>query len=150
MASDDGKEQAADFARRLHQALQQRGKRLSATAVEREFNLRYRGSPVTVHAVRKWLSGLSVPTQDKLQVLARWLDVNEDWLRWGEAPQVDAGHAATEPAPAYRLMDDGQKIWATSEEASVLQDWKLLESRNRRIVRSVMDVLLRDQRHKDL
>lgn len=149
MGSDAGKDQATDFAGRLHQALQQRGKRASATAVAREFNLRYRGPAVTVHAVRKWLSGLSLPTQDKLQVLARWLDVNEEWLRWGSAQQAPAGQADTEPHAPSRRMNDSQKIWTTSEEASVLQDWKLLEPGNRRIVRSIMDVLLRDQKHED-
>jgi hypothetical protein len=49
----------------------------------REFNLRYDGSPVTVHAARKWLLGAAIPTQGKLRALAQWLGVSAEWLRFG-------------------------------------------------------------------
>ena len=35
--------------------------------------------------------GLAVPKLDKLQVLARWLDVSEEWLRWGESGVGEPG-----------------------------------------------------------
>ena len=52
----------------------------SSTRVAREFNLRYPGDPISTQAVRKWLEGESLPSQDKLRALALWLDVPAQWL----------------------------------------------------------------------
>jgi transcriptional regulator with XRE-family HTH domain len=57
----------------------------SPTQLAREFNLRFSGQPVTVHAARKWLQGESIPTQEKLRALASWLEVPAEWLRFGNA-----------------------------------------------------------------
>lgn len=56
----------------------------SPTRLAREFNLRFTGKPVTVHAARKWLVGEAIPTQEKLRLLAGWLGVPADWLRFGD------------------------------------------------------------------
>ena len=56
----------------------------SPTKLAREFNTHYSGVPISSHAMRKWLFGESIPTQDKLRVLAQWLNVGPDWLRFGE------------------------------------------------------------------
>jgi len=73
------------FSTRLAQALEGAGIRPKQTDVWRMFNQRHPGSPVTIHAVRKWLTGESIPAQDKLQTLADWLSVNPNWLRFGES-----------------------------------------------------------------
>ncbi|KAF1043242.1 hypothetical protein [Xylophilus sp.] len=128
------------FAQRLRETLLRRGKSVSPTQLEREFNLRYPGKPVTSHAVRKWLLGQSLPMQDKLHVLARWLDVDEDWLRWGQAATAGA------PPPAQAALSLSN--WNGSspqEDASLLQDWRLLELRHRRVVRAVIETLLLHQ-----
>ena len=52
--------------------------------LEREFNQRYWGNPVSVQAVRRWINGEAIPAQDRLQVLAEWLNVDPHWLRFGE------------------------------------------------------------------
>ena len=52
--------------------------------LEKEFNTRYWGRSVTFQAVARWLKGLSIPEQDKLQVLAEWLKVEPHILRYGE------------------------------------------------------------------
>ena len=57
--------------------------KIGPTMLQREFNLRSK-TPVTVHAARKWLVGEAIPTQEKLRVLASWLQVSPDWLRYGE------------------------------------------------------------------
>ncbi|MEN9843560.1 MAG: hypothetical protein RLZZ612_1389 [Pseudomonadota bacterium] len=74
------------FAARLRQALEQAGISTSPTAVAHEFNLRYWGQGVTVHAVRNWLIGQSLPNQDKLVVLADWLRIDPQTLRFGDTP----------------------------------------------------------------
>lgn len=56
----------------------------SPTQLVREFNVRFSGNPITVHAAHKWLAGESIPTQEKLTVLAQWLGVTAEWLRFGE------------------------------------------------------------------
>lgn len=86
------------FKRRLAEALRQADlDRAGPSRVAREFNLRYQGPPVSAQAVRKWLSGHALPSQDKLRVLAAWLEVAPHWLRFGEAPAE-----ATRAAPAAR------------------------------------------------
>ena len=72
------------FSERLQQALRHAEYSPdSPTQLAREFNVRFEGNPVTVHAARKWLQGESIPTQEKLRALASWLDVPADWLRFG-------------------------------------------------------------------
>ncbi|MDR3299746.1 MAG: transcriptional regulator, partial [Candidatus Accumulibacter sp.] len=44
---------------------------------------RYWGRSVTFQAVSRWLKGLSIPEQDKLQVLADWLKIEPQVLRFG-------------------------------------------------------------------
>ena len=73
-----------EFSERLQQALRNAEySPNSPTQLAREFNVRFGGNPVTVHAARKWLQGESIPTQEKLRALASWLDVPADWLRFG-------------------------------------------------------------------
>lgn len=71
------------FAQRLKRALEGSGVRASPTVVANEFNLRYWGRSITPHTARNWLLGKSIPTQDKLRVLAEWLQVSPDELRFG-------------------------------------------------------------------
>src|SRR6185295_6540569 len=85
------------FSKRLREALK-RAEPVAAgpAALAREFNLRYEGTPVTVQAVRKWVSGRALPSQDKIRALALWLEVSPQWLRYGDA----------EPAPARALRQE--------------------------------------------
>lgn len=53
------------------------------SVLEREFNLHYLGKPMTLHGVRRWLLGESLPRQDKLEALALWLGVSPQTLRYG-------------------------------------------------------------------
>ncbi len=52
--------------------------------LEREFNTRYWGRSVTLQAVRRWLRGEAIPSQEKLQVLAEWLKIEPQVLRFGD------------------------------------------------------------------
>jgi transcriptional regulator with XRE-family HTH domain len=75
----------AEFAKRLTDAMTQAGYPLRPVVLEREFNTRYWGRSVTMQAVRRWLRGEAIPSQEKLQVLADWLKVEPQVLRFGEA-----------------------------------------------------------------
>ncbi len=87
------------FAQRLKQALEGSSVRASPTIVANEFNLRYWGRSITPHTARNWLLGKSIPTQDKLRVLASWLQVSPDELRFGlSGGAVKAAEATADPA----------------------------------------------------
>lgn len=72
------------FSTRLHESMLAAGYEVRPVVLDREFNQRYWGKPVSVQAVRRWLNGEAIPTQDRLQVLAEWLNVDPHWLRFGE------------------------------------------------------------------
>ena len=55
------------------------------SVLEREFNLRHWGKPMTLHGVRRWLQGEVIPDYKKLQTLAEWLKVSVAELAEGKA-----------------------------------------------------------------
>src|SRR3989304_716004 len=90
------------FSKRLKEAMRRaRVDAGSPTRIAREFNLRYHGDPVTTQAVRKWLSGKALPSQDKIRALALWLDGSPQWLRYGEGESAPA-RALRQERAAYR------------------------------------------------
>ena len=74
-----------EFAQRLRDAMTRAGYPLRPVVLEREFNTRYWGKSVTLQAVRRWLRGEAIPSQDKVQVLAEWLKIEPEVLRFGES-----------------------------------------------------------------
>ena len=94
--------QTQAFADRLRQALESAGVRASPTVVANGFNLRYWGRSITPHTARNWLLGQSLPTQDKLVVLAEWLQVSPDELRFGKAA---SGPRLSEADPRFEQLD---------------------------------------------
>ncbi len=77
-------DEKTEFSQRLRKAIEDAGYSLRPTILEREFNTRYWGRSVTVQAVRRWLRGEAIPSQEKLQVLAEWLKIEPHTLRFGE------------------------------------------------------------------
>jgi len=71
------------FSERLRAAIVNAGYKAEAAVLEREFNQRYFGKGVTLHGVNKWLKGQSIPRLDKIEVLAKWLNVPLDELTFG-------------------------------------------------------------------
>ena len=72
------------FAQRLREAMIRAGYEPRPAVLEREFNQRYWGRPMTLHGVRRWLQGETLPTQNKLLKLAEWLGVEPQTLRFGD------------------------------------------------------------------
>lgn len=97
------------FARRLKQPLDGVGVRASPTFVANEFNLRFWGRSITPHTARNWLLGKAIPTQDKLRVLADWLQVSPDELRFGRAVEMVKVDEAT-AGPADLNMADREML----------------------------------------
>lgn len=74
-----------EFSSRLRQAMTDAGYVASPSVLEHEFNLRWYGRSISNQAAWSWLNSKALPTQDKLQVLAEWLNVEPEVLRFGEA-----------------------------------------------------------------
>jgi hypothetical protein len=75
-----------EFSKRLKEAMRAAGYEDRATVLERNFNTRYSGKSISVQSAWRWLAGRSIPEQDKLQVLADWLEVEPHVLRFGSSP----------------------------------------------------------------
>jgi transcriptional regulator with XRE-family HTH domain len=74
-----------EFAERLRAAMVRAGYEARPSVLEREFNLRHWGKPMTLHGVRRWLQGEVIPDYKKLQTLAQWLKVSVPELAEGRA-----------------------------------------------------------------
>ncbi len=76
--------ESTHFSNRLQNALKDAGySAYGPTELAHQFNIRFAGHPISVHAARKWLMGEAIPTQDKIRVLSEWLMVPPEWLRFG-------------------------------------------------------------------
>lgn len=101
MQPDPSKKQFAD---RLIKAMQDAGYTAKPAVLEREFNQRYWGKPMTLHGVRRWLLGETLPSQDKLLVLAEWLGIPPHVLRFGEevTARIEARNARWDSGIGYQ------------------------------------------------
>jgi hypothetical protein len=72
-----------EFAARLEQAMKAKSIKYSPTVLGNLFNAEFDGRAVTPHTARNWILGKSLPTQDKLVVLAKLLDTSAEQLRYG-------------------------------------------------------------------
>ena len=93
------------FAERLRLALKGVGIRASPALVANEFNLRYWGKSITSNTARNWLLGKSIPMQDKLRVLADWLHVSPDELRYGSVAAFPKGPSSDVDLASLSMQD---------------------------------------------
>ncbi len=120
------------FSQRLTKALKEAKIDVgSPTAFAREFNRRYTGKPISIHAARKWLMGESIPMQDKLRLLAAWLGVSAEWLRFGEG-----GNAGKHAAQSERALYN-------SPDIELIGNINQLSTEHKQVVREVVLTLLR-------
>jgi transcriptional regulator with XRE-family HTH domain len=74
-----------EFSNRLRDAMARAGYAVSPSVLEHEFNVRWYGRSISTQAAWSWLNSRSIPTQDKIQVLAEWLKIEPEVLRFGDA-----------------------------------------------------------------
>ena len=74
-----------EFSNRLRAAMTVAGHQARPSVIEREFNLRWHGRSISTQAAWSWLNSKAIPAQDKIQVLAEWLKIEPEVLRFGEA-----------------------------------------------------------------
>ncbi|MFB9128368.1 transcriptional regulator [Paraburkholderia dipogonis] len=121
------------FATRLKQALKRSSKKIeTASQLATQFNLRHPAEPITPQAAQKWLSGTARPTVDKIKTLADWLDVSEQWLRYGVTDMK-----RSRPPRGTRPTDE--KIQPTSEELDLLRQLRSLPAYRRQLVEGVIE-----------
>ena len=124
------KSETEAFAHRLKLALEASGVRVSPTVVANDFNLRYWGRSITSHTARNWLLGKAIPTQDKLRVLADWLQVSPNELRFGGAPDHQVAAAKDSGLDCMDMAD-----------REMLHRYIGLVREDRRTVREVVNAL---------
>lgn len=121
-----------EFSQRLLAALEHAGVPPRPTVIEREFNQRYWGKPITLHAARLWLRGETMPTHDRLLCLAEWLGVEPAILRYGdEVPKA---------------MRDRRKRWDEGigyQEREIFELFLKLPVPQRKVAREVIMALAR-------
>lgn len=121
------------FSERLQQALKNAHYSPdSPTRLAREFNIRFDGRPITVHAARKWLVGEAIPTQEKLRMIAQWLGVPAEWLRFGGAENASANGDAGPSASRFESAD-----------VKLIADLQRLDEHHRQIAREFIRMLVR-------
>ena len=123
-------DEKAEFAARLIETMTRAGYEARPAVLEREFNTRYLGRSITFQAVRRWLRGEAIPSQEKLQVLADWLKVEPQTLRFGDTV-----------ARSVRAM---QKRWDEGigyQEREVFDAFLRLPSPQRKVVQEIVFAL---------
>lgn len=124
-----------NFSERLRSALTGAGYSPSPTLLAREFNLRTKDKTVSMFASRKWLLGESIPTQEKMQVLADWLGVSVQWLRFGIEDGVQRQSGKTESL-------------AKAADRSILADYQRLTEMHRSVIKEMITVLLKAEQKR--
>jgi hypothetical protein len=115
------------FAERLRKAMQAAGYPARPAVLEREFNSRYWGKPMTLHGVRRWLLGETLPSQDKLVVLAEWLAISPQMLLFGDG--------------VVQRVEQRRSRWDQGvgfEEREIFEAFLRLPVPQRRVVREVI------------
>ena len=127
-----------DFSRRLQASLGHAGwKPMGATMLAREFNRRSPGQAVTSHAARKWLKGEAIPSQDHLQVLARWLAVPAHWLRFGETQAAAPSAAAT-----LKVSEAAASPYVSERAVRLAADVTRLSAEQQKLIEELVGMLL--------
>lgn len=73
------------FSERLNLSLDNHGvpMRGRASAIHQYFVSK--SSPLSITAIRKWLTGDSFPSRENIIVLSKWLNVSPEWLEYGNS-----------------------------------------------------------------
>lgn len=121
------------FAARLKQALKRSSKRIeTASELAIQFNLRHPAEPITPQAAQKWLSGSARPTLDKIKTLAAWLDVSEQWLRFGVTDMK-------RPRQPGQRQNVDETIVPTGEELELIGRLRRLSAYRRQLIEGVIE-----------
>lgn len=109
-----------EFSNRLREAMAAAGYETRPIVLEHEFNRRWWGRSISSQAAWGWLNSRSIPAQDKIQVLAEWLKIEPQTLRFGNTAveavrehrkrwETGAGHLEREAFDAFLQLPAPQR-----------------------------------------
>jgi transcriptional regulator with XRE-family HTH domain len=133
-------EEKLAFTKRLKLALKRSNKAIS-TPVELalQFNLRHRNDPITAQAAQKWLSSKAKPTSDKIETLAKWLNVSPHWLRYG-SPNGEQAIAAV------RQTKTQTNTALTEVEVGLISQYRQLSDHQKSLIADLVEQLAAEWR----
>lgn len=118
-----------EFASRLEQALKAKSIKHSPTVLANLFNAEFDGRSVTPHTARNWILGKSMPTQEKLVLIAKLLDTSAEQLRYGRHSEKT-------------LMignQDGTESELTASQQQLVRKYIMLSMRQQKLVSDLID-----------
>ena len=121
-----------EFAARLEQAMAAKSIKHSPTVLAKLFNSVFDGKSVTIISVRNWMHGWTMPTQDKLLVLAQLLDTSAEHLRYGRNSEK-----------TLTLMNaDGSETLLTGSQQQLVRKYIMLSASQQRLVSDLVGELV--------
>ena len=118
-----------EFAARLEQAMSAKSIRRSSTVLANLFNAEFDGKAVTIPTVSNWMHGLTIPTQDRLLVLAELLDTSAEHLRFGRNSEK-----------TLTIQNaDGSETELTSSQQQLVRKYIMLSASQQRLVSDLVD-----------
>jgi hypothetical protein len=142
------------FSKRLYDEFQRMGLPMnSPTEITRTINRKLPQLSVTPQAVRKWLFHGVFPSQDKIMMLADWLGVSAQWLRYGtgeriiQPTKIDNALGTENSSPSLMLFG-----YEYVRLVPIIDALAKLSARNLRIVEGLVGVLTAEENtnHKQL
>ena len=121
-----------EFAARLEQAMAAKSIKHSPTVLAKLFNAEFDGRAVTVHTARNWTLGLSLPTHDKLVVLAELLDTSAEQLRYGRHSEKTLMISNA----------DGSETELTGSQQQLVRKYIMLSASQQRLVSDLVDEII--------
>ena len=118
-----------EFAARLEQAMTVKSIKHSPTVLAKLFNTEFDGKAVTIHTVRNWTLGLSMPTHDKLAYLAKLLDTSAEHLRYGRHSEKTLMISNA----------DGIEVELTVSQQQLVRKYIMLSASQQRLVNDLVD-----------
>ena len=86
-------EEREQFSQRLADAMRAAGYEPQPGVLHKLFNSRYQGHSVSFQTVSRWLRGMAIPEQDKLQAMAAMLGTEPHVLRFGASARSRVGES---------------------------------------------------------
>lgn len=121
-----------EFAQRLAVAMAAQSIKHSPTVLANQFNTRFQGRAVTPHTARNWMLGKSLPTQDKLICLAKFLDTSAEQLRYGRHSEK-----------TLNIQNhDGSETELTESQQQLVRKYILLSTSQQKLVSDLVSDLL--------
>ena len=118
-----------EFAARLEQAMAAKSIKLSPTVLGNLFNSVFDGRAVTPHTARNWMLGKSMPTQEKMVVLAELLDISAEQLRYGRHSEKTLMISNA----------DGSETELTASQQQLVRKYIMLSASQQRLVNDLVD-----------